>query len=1012
MKKPVLNAIYAIFFFSGAAALIYEVVWVRSLSLVFGGSHLAVTTVLAVFMGGLALGSFLFGRKINDFSKLLRLYGLLEIGIALSAALFVLLIKVYPSLYIPLARVAVDSPLYLSSIRVLFAVVALIIPTTLMGGTLPILTGIVSHREKNLGARLSFLYGFNTLGAVAGASAAGFIFLRNFSVSATMAIAVFINLLAGIISILLQQKAGAARGMGKRKKDMPAAAPSAADGTSLKMSLQLVLWGIGISGFCALGYEVLWTRVLSLAVGASTYGFTIMLAAFLSGIAAGSAAYGFLNRMLSSARKEEPLTRSIAGFGFVQISIGIIAFAVTIFLRDLSSHSIILQEFFLKNASDGFVARQWSNLALAFSYMFVPAFFMGIAFPMAGRLHAAYKKATGRAVGEVLAFNTIGAILGSAISGFVLIYLFGVERSLQLLTLVNIGAGLVIIVSIRNSRMLVSSVSCVVLVAMAILAANPAMGRIWDTRYLALFQANAPGAYRTPQFMRDTIRQTKVLYYAEGAQAIVSSIRHKGGIQTFITNGRVEATNTNEGMQCQYTLGHLPMLLNKNPRKVFVLGAGSGMTLGATSVHPGVERITLAEIEPRVLGVTRTFSRYNHNVLDNPRLKIVFNDGRNYLMTTKDRFDVITADPIHPWFSGAGYLYTTEYFKLAAEHLNPGGIICQWLPIYELTNKDLKSVVKSFMENFKYTMIWMTHDDAELVGSNTPIIIDEQDLAKRIAEPGVFRDLERVKMGSATDFLSYFIMGAGGAHAYSREGTINTDENLYLEFSAPESIGNTSLMGSNYFDIARYRESILPYLKAPADEAAKMKQQKLWREYDEAAVLVDQAHGMFLSRRYRAPEFSSLMAMIDSRYPRYAPWRFLKNEYREETGRDPKPLRQMTITLVRANGKQSPTLLAAVVSRMTGEYSIIDFVDNTGRVIFGTLEVFGEHRDKYIQGVVDDTMKSVQETYNRELKSARARGQAYPSAAATLSKISTVVKSKISTSTTEEWDKGDVKTGR
>jgi len=1005
MKKLLLTAIYAIFFFSGAAALIYEVVWVRSLSLVFGGSHLAVTTVLAVFMSGLALGSFLFGRKINDLPKLLRLYGLLEIGIALSAALFILLIKIYPSVYIPLARVAVDSPLYLSSIRVLFAVVALIIPTTLMGGTLPILTSFVAHREKNLGARLSFLYGFNTLGAVAGASAAGFIFLRNFSVSVTMAIAVFINLFVGVISILLQQKAAAVLEQGEQKKAMPMAAPSAKDGTPLKMSLQFVLWGIGVSGFCALGYEILWTRVLSLAIGASTYGFTIMLAAFLSGIAAGSAAYGFLNRMLSRVRKREPsLSRSITGFGLVQISIGVAAFVVTVFLRDLSSHSALLQETFLKNATDRFVTRQWSNLALAFSYMFVPAFFMGIAFPLAGRLHAAYKKAAGRAVGEVLAFNTIGAILGSAISGFVLIYLFGIERSLQFLVLINIGAGLVILTSIRNNRMLVYGVSGFVLAVMAVLAVNPAMGRIWDAGYLALFQANAPGAFRSPQFMRDAIKQTKVLYYAEGAQAIVSSIKHKGGIQTFITNGRVEATNTNEGMQCQYTLGHLPMLLNKNPRTVFVLGAGSGMTLGATSVHPGVEQITLAEIEPRVLGVARTFSRYNHNVLENPKVKIVFNDGRNYLMTTKDRFDVITADPIHPWFSGAGYLYTTEYFKLAAERLNPGGIICQWLPLYELTDKDLKSVVKSFMENFAYSMIWMTHNDAELVGSNSPIIIDEQDLAKRIAEPGVFRDLERVKMGSATDFLSYFIMGAEGAKAYSRGGTINTDDNLYLEFSAPESIGNTSLMGSNYFDMAGRRESILPYLKTPADEAAKMRQQKLWREYDKAALLVDQAHGMFLSGQYRTPAFSSLMAMIDSRHPNYAPWRFLKNEYREETGRDPRPLRQMTVTLVRENGKQSPTLLAAVLSRMTGEYAIIDFVDNTDRIIFGTLEVFGENRDRYIQGVVDDTMKRVRETYDQELKSARARGQAYPRAADALPKISTAIKEKISTYTTEGWD--------
>ena len=169
------------------------------------------------------------------------------------------------------------------------------------------------------------------------------------------------------------------------------------------------------------------------------------------------------------------------------------------------------------------------------------------------------------------------------------------------------------------------------------------------------------------------------------------------------------------------------MLLNKNPKKVLVVGLGSGMTLGATSAHPSVEQITLLEIEPKVIGVAKTFERYNHNVLNHPKLRIIFNDGRNFLMTTEDKFDVITADPIHPWFRGAGYLYTTEYFKLASEHLLPGGVICQWLPIYEMTSEDLKSVVRTFREHFRYTMLWLTHYDAELVGSNSPIIIDEAD---------------------------------------------------------------------------------------------------------------------------------------------------------------------------------------------------------------------------------------------------------------------------------------------
>ena len=334
---------------------------------------------------------------------------------------------------------------------------------------------------------------------------------------------------------------------------------------------------------------------------------------------------------------------------------------------------------------------------------------------------------------------------------------------------------------------------------------------MWDLKYFAIYRNNTRGAFNTDFNMKDAMENTDVLYYAEGVQATVSAIKVKGGSQAFITNGRIEASNHKEGIQCQYTLGHLPMLLNKNPRKVFVLGTGSGMTLGATSVHPEVEEIVLAEIEPKVLGVARTFSRYNHDVLDNPKLRIVFNDGRNYLMTTKKKFDVITADPIHPWFSGAGYLYTAEYFRLAAEHLNPGGIACQWLPIYELSVDDLKCVVKTFSENFRYTMLWLTRNDAELVGSNDPIVIDEQDLGRRIAAPGVLDDLKSVDMGSAEDFLAYFVMGTAGMKEFGSGGVINTDDNLHLEFSAPMSM-DVPTQGKNADALYRHRESLLPYL--------------------------------------------------------------------------------------------------------------------------------------------------------------------------------------------------------
>jgi spermidine synthase len=1001
MQQLVLGLIYLIFFLSGAAALIYELLWVRYLSLIFGGSHLAVTTVLAVFMGGLALGSYAIGKKAGNYRKLLRLYGFLELGIAVSALVFVALMRFYPVIYVPLAQIN-DSPIYLSFIRIMFATVALIVPTTLMGGTLPVLSSFISSRASGLGSRLSFLYGFNTIGAVVGTAAAGFFLLPHYTVSATLTIAVSINVLVGVLGIVLQDKAQAVQDKAatEEKAATDANIPDTvvAEQQENIFPLKLVLWGIGVSGFCALGYEVLWTRILSIVIGASVYGFTLLLMAFLAGIGLGSTAYGLFLRIFGMQRKgeESHSLRSVAGFGFVQMIIGVSALLVTLHIRNLPSHAAFLHDFFhtMKLRLDPFQTRQLANFVLAFSFMFVPAFFMGVAFPLAGKIHGQYKKIVGHAVGEILSYNTIGAILGSAVSGFVLIYLLGIQRSLQVIILINIGFGLLVMVSVMGRKLLNWGISGAVAIAALVLVIKPDLWRLWDPKFYAIYQSQLVEMYRSPEKVREDMGNTDVLYYGEGVHAIVSSIK-AAERQFFITNGRVEASNRSQDRQCQYTLGHLPMLLNKNPKRVFVLGTGSGMTLGATSVHPSVEQITLAEIEPKVLGVARTFGIYNHYVLDNPKLRIVFNDGRNFLMTTKEKFDVITADPIHPWFSGAGYLYSAEYFKLAAEHLNPGGIVCQWLPIYELTEENLKSVVKTLREIFPYVMVWLTHDDAELIGSNSPIVIDEKDLERRIKVPEVQQDLEPVKMGTAEDFLSYFVMGNEGARAYSLGGRINTDDNVYLEFSAPHSRGKAYLMGTNVNGLIKYRESILPYLVAPPDEAGRARQKITWEKNMKAAILDDQAHVLNLAGRFDTPEYQKLAIDLDAHYPAYAPWRFLRNERPVEKGGTPRLLKQVELGLVNAKGERIKVLFSAVILRSSNERAIVYFVGSNSRVVFGKLIVRGADRDAYVAHFVDDMFKSVQALYNEEQKTTVASGRPYPSAHSLLPKIKYLVEVKV-----------------
>ncbi len=971
---------YLMFFVSGAAGLVYEVAWVRSLGLVFGASHLAVTTVLAVYMGGLALGAALLGRRADEARRPLRLYGFLELGIAAFALIFVGLMAIYPSVYVPLARVAEESRVYRTVLRVAFGALALIVPTTLMGGTLPVLARFVTARGGGLARHLSFLYAFNTLGAVAGSLAAGFVLLRSLGVTATLLATMAVNLVIGIAAVALPERifaagrplAGAASAGG-----VPEGAPTRnLDGIDRvdPSAGRLVLWGIGVSGFCALGYEILWTRMLTLVVGTSAYSFTIMLVAFLAGIALGSQAYGLAQRRGRRWRARS----TVLAFGAVQVIIGIAALGVTVLMRDLPSHAMALQSA-LSGGAGEFGARQEASFAVAFAYMFVPAFFMGAAFPLAATIHSSLRGEVGGAVGEVSTANTVGAILGSVASGFVLIHAFGAERSLQMLAAVNVGIGLAVAATLVRWRMARWSVAVVTLAMLAALGIDRSWGRFWDANYFAIFRNNQRGAFDTPERIREAVAQTDVLYYFEGANETISVIRPKGARQAFIVNGRPEATTDWVDVQCQRTLGHLPMLLHPNPRSVFVLGTGTGMTLGATSLHPEVERIVLAEIEPGVIGATRTFAEWNHHVLDDPRLKIVFDDGRSFLATTRERFDVVTADPIHPWSGGAAYLYTKEYFDSVAAHLAPGGVATQWLPIYELSVRDVKTVVRTFSESFRYVLVWLTHYDAELVGSNAPIVLDEAALARRMARPAIAKDLASVFMGTPEQFLSYFVMGSEGVRAYRAGGVVNTDDNLFLEFSAPESMGLGHLMGENVAALAAARESILPYLAPAGDETARSDQRARWQRNLATARIHDRAHALHLWGK-DDPEFRSLTARVESEAPDYGPSLFLRRQLELAKAATPRLADEVSFP-VRIAGGQRLLRVSAVVMQIGEARAVVMFVDNDRREVYGERYIDAEPGalEALVRRFARETAASLRSEYLQAADEARRNGDEIPS---------------------------------
>lgn len=855
---------YLIFFVSGMAALIYQVVWVRQLSLVFGGSHLAISTVLAVFMGGIALGGYVATKfptfRING----LRTYAYLEFGIALGVSVFHLFIKFYPELYVSFASLAPLSIFYLTVIRALMAIIVLLPITTLMGATLPVLVDYFTSTKSQIGSRLSALYAINTTGAVGGVLLAGFVLLPKTGVNVTVCFALLINLLTATVAWFVS-------GHVRTPIDETSVIIKTPSVRLLDSGIaKYVLIATAVSGFCALAYEVLWTRVLIVVVGATDYGFTSILAAFLVGIGVGSAIY---NRYKTTQEAQNVTAlKLLYGLGGAHLSIGILILTSVIGLYQLPTFYLAINTIASSLGLEPFYARQMASLVVAFIYLGLPAVVMGASFPLAGDLLARYQSMSVVTVGQLAATNTVGALLGALVAGFVLIQSVGIERSLYIVILINLTCGLFLIFRSRGKKIhyltpLIGAVLVLVTIAF------PEQLRAWDQKFFAVYRSNQPEQFISQERIEDILSNYKILYYGEGVSSIVAASQIEG-LKIFTTNGRVEATNALQDRINQLALGHLPMLLHPEPKKVLVVGGGAGMTLGATSIYPSVERVTLAEIEPKVLGVIRAFSDTNQNVLDYDRLQIVINDGRNYLLTEENAsYDVITSDPIHPLFRGSGYLYTEEYFNLASSRLNFGGVMAQWLPLYQMSGDHIKSVVASFSSAFEYTSIWLLYADAVLVGSNQPITID-LDRIDRLQEnsPLIKEELTSVHMGGrAENLLSYFLTGYSGAENLRKGAVINTDNNLYLEFSTPKAGKYTEV--DNLMMLSTVRESVLPYVKAINNNRLS-----IWSQLESNGTFdsLDKLHYALISKQSNSEQMMKLIKGVSANQD-LGRWQILKN---------------------------------------------------------------------------------------------------------------------------------------
>jgi len=790
--------IFLCFFLSGATALVYEVVFLRLLGLVFGHTVHAVATVLIVFMGGLALGSAVFGGLTPRIRRPIQAYGWLELGTGAWAALLPLLFGWSTALYPELFRALGRSYAVLPWIQFAIGAALLLVPTTLMGGTLPVLSQALAGRATPVGRLVGGLYAVNTCGAVLGAATAGYALLPWLGNRATIEAAAALNVALGVAALVygrsrpaprLEVEPGAARGT-----DAAAREVSGSDARALGVRLTVV--ALGVSGAVSMLYEVAWTRALALVLGSSTYAFTAMLVAFLLGIAGGSALYAWL----WGTRRPSP-----AAFGALQAGIAVLVVPVIVTFERLPE--LLLAALRWSRAPD-FV--MWTQLGLSILVLLPVTLLIGATFPCAVAVATPRAARLGEAVGRIYAANTVGAVGGAVLTGFVLVPAIGVHAAIVLGVAVNLAlaACLVATAGLRPAWRW-GSAGAAALAAVALVLIGP-----WDPRIMS----SGPAIYAGP-YLRSagaasgsiaaTLRSQHILFYRDGRAATVS-VGQSGPNRYLRINGKTEGS-TSVDMPTQLMVGHLPLLVHPDPHDALVIGLGTGVTAGAVARH-GVGRLDVVEIEPAVVeAASRFFGEVNGHVFLDPRTRTIVADGRNFLYTTSERYDVIISEPSNPWISGLASLFSEEFFRLARAGLRPGGVMVQWVQLYNLRPDDLKMILKTFRGVFPATTLWNIGDDLLLLGRTEPGPLDLGRLRTRFASGRVDEGFGFPGSAAWPGVLGLFALGETDTARLVEGATTNTDDRLPLEFSAPRAL-HLDTGRENREMLRRARTSLLPEL--------------------------------------------------------------------------------------------------------------------------------------------------------------------------------------------------------
>jgi predicted membrane-bound spermidine synthase/cytochrome c-type biogenesis protein CcmH/NrfG len=832
------------FFFSGAAGLVYQVVWTRMLTQIFGNTTYAIATVLSAFMAGLAIGSYLFGKIADRGKNDFLLYGLLEAGVGIYGFAVPWLFALAQKAYGPIFGLNESYPFLFNLVLFFLSFVLLVFPTLLMGATLPVLSRFYVRSFSQFGRRVGDLYATNTTGAVIGCAAAGFFLIPTLGMRTTVYVAASLNLIIAVAILIVDRL--------RDKKPLEFATPSAGEIPETPVTDNsppwlgwVVLVAFGLSGFASLVYENAWTRALTLVIGSSIYSFTTMLVTFLIGLALG----GFIYARFLGQREPR-----LSSFGLIEMWVGLAALATIPLFERLPLIFVRL----LHGFGDTFTVFLWLQIFLSALVMFVPTVLLGMTFPLVARLFTQSLYRVGSGVGSSYAANTVGAVLGAFAGGFILIPTIGVQNAIIFAVVMNLLIGCVLVASDPKLAPLPRAMLGAAVLLLAILV--PFKVQRWDqhiltsgvTIYNDRYESLPSDSLRIEEMKRDDI-----LFYREGLTTTVSVHQISGSDYIYFkSNGKIDGSYGDA--LSQLMTSYIPMLLHPKAEQALTIGLGSGHSAKALATFDTVKEIEVIEIEPAMIEASKYFDRAwvemeklpegvsfpntpggriwydphekrlfykgimedeersklmsrsedkeyrgavdrlyrnarhsrHSSVLEDKRVRVIPTDGRNYILATPKYYDVITAEPSNPWIAGIANLYTREFYQVIKSKIKDDGIFAQWFHNYSMSPDDFRMVFRTFVEAFPHVSLWsMKESDFLLIGSKQEHPFDYA-AVKQIYDnnPMLRSDFEYLGLSDVYAAQGFYRMNRDGFLAFSKGADINTDDGAQLEFSAPKNL--------------------------------------------------------------------------------------------------------------------------------------------------------------------------------------------------------------------------------